>query len=74
MHAVWAAKVMNIQHLLPDLESILDSDLSWWEQYYPPGLELIPSELREHVESKLKQYLEPMDAPYVMETINLFPE
>ena len=74
MHAVWAAKVMNIQHLLPDLESILDSDLSWWEQYYPPGLELIPNELREHVESKLKQYLEPMDAPYVMETINLFPE
>ena len=74
MHAVWAAKVMNIQHLLPDLESILDSDLSWWEQYYPPGLELIPNELREHVENKLKQYLEPMDAPYVMETINLFPE
>ena len=74
MHAVWAAKVMNIQHLLPDLESILDSDLSWWEQYYPPGLDLIPIEIREHVENKLKQYLEPMDAPYVMETINLFPE
>ena len=74
MHAVWAAKVMNIQHLLPDLESILDSDLSWWEQYYPPGLDLIPIELREHVENKLKQYLEPMDAPYVMETINLFSE
>ena len=74
MHAVWAAKVMNIQHLLPDLKSILDSDLGWWEQYYPHGLELIPNELREHIENKLKQYLEPMDAPYAMETINLFPE
>jgi len=74
MHAIWAVKVMNIQHLLPDFESILNSDLSWWEQYYPPGLELIPNELREHVENKLKQYLEPMDSPYVMETINLFPE
>ena len=74
MHAVWAAKVMNLQHLLPDFESILNSDLSWWEQYYPPGLDLVQNELREHIEDKLKQYLEPMDTPHVMETINLFPE
>lgn len=74
MHAIWATKVMNLQHLIPDYEIILDSDLSWWEQYYPPGLELIPNELREHVENKLKNYLDPMDNPYMMETINLFPE
>ena len=74
MHAVWAAKVMNIQHLLPDLESILNSDLGWWEQYYPPGLELIPNGLREHVENRLNHYLEPMESPYALETIDLFPE
>ena len=74
VHAVWAAKVMNIQHLLPDFESILDSDLSWWEQYYPPGLEIVPPELRDHIENRLNHYLEPMLSPYALEEIDLFPE
>ena len=74
MHAVWAAKIMGLENRLPDFKNVLESDLEWWEQYYPPGLELIPTELREHIENKLNQYLEPMAAPYAMETINLLQE
>ena len=39
-----------------------------------PGLEIVPIELREHIEDRLNHYLEPMESPYGLEKIDLFPE
>ena len=73
MHALWAIKKMNLDHLVPDLKSHLQQDFSWWEDYYPPGLELLPIELRETVENKLKLILQKMNDCSKLTDINLFP-
>jgi len=74
MHALWAVKKMNLEHVLPDLQHLLKDDMEWWERYYPPGLEIVPIELREHIENRLNHYLKPMESPYALEEIDLFPE
>ena len=73
MHALWAIKKMNLEHLVPDLKTQLQQDFSWWEDYYPPGLELLPIELRETVENKLKLILQKMNDCSKLTDINLFP-
>ena len=74
MHALWAVKKMNLEHVLPDLQHLLKDDLEWWERYYPPGLEIVPPDLRDHIENRLNHYLEAMESPYALEEIDLFPE
>ncbi len=55
-HALWAIQSMNVEHLVPDLAHLLEEDLSWWEEAYAPGLELIPSKWREGVEERTREY------------------
>ena len=74
MHALWAIKIMNIEHLVPDLKTQLEQDFSWWEDYYSPGLELLPIDLREFIEGNLKLNLEIMRDRSKLTNINLFPE
>jgi hypothetical protein len=47
--------------------------LTWWENYYPPGLDLIGTHLRESVEKNTMKYLQPMEQPYSLEQVNLYP-
>jgi hypothetical protein len=64
---------MNLEHLVPDLEHLLQQDFSWWEGYYTPGLELLPVDLRNTVEDNLKLNLEVMRDHGQLTSINLFP-
>ena len=70
LHAIWAVKKMRLDYLLPDLQHLLHQDLAWWEQYYPPGLEIVPADLKEHIMERLNHYLEPMPPPYPLEDID----
>ena len=72
MHALWAIKKMNLEHLVPDLKSQLQQDFSWWEDYYPPGLEILPIDLTQTIETRLIENLEVMDSQNVLKEINLF--
>ena len=74
MHSLWAIKGMNIEHLVPDLKPLLQQDFSWWENYYRPGLELLPNDLREIIEDNLKLNLEIMRDHSKLTNVNLFPE
>ena len=73
MHALWAIKKMNLEHLVPDLKHLIDSDFGWWEKYYPPGFEILPEYLKKHVRDRIAEELEEMSSPYTLEDINLFP-
>lgn len=72
MHALWAIKKMNLEHLVPDLKPLLEQDFPWWEDYYPPGLELLPIDLRETVEGNLKLNLKKMKDTTKLTSIDLF--
>jgi hypothetical protein len=74
MHALWAIKKMNLEHLVPDLEHLLVDDLGWWEKYYSPGFELIPKYLRQYIRDRCVEELEPMPLPYRLEAVDLFPQ
>mgnify|MGYP001566240416 CR=1 FL=1 len=74
MHAIWAIKKMSLEHLIPDLEYLVTQDLSWWEGYYPPGLEILPEDLSGHIKGKLESMIRPMSQPYQLENVNLFPD
>ena len=74
MHALWAIKNMNLEHLVPDLKHLLQQDITWWENYYPPGLEILPPDLREDIERNLNLSLEVMADYSSLTSINLFPE
>ena len=74
MHALWAIKKMSLEYLVPDLKSQLQQDLSWWENYYSPGLEILPSDLREIIQNNLELYLQPLKDSSRLTAIDLFPE
>jgi hypothetical protein len=65
---------MNLEHLVPDLKHLLQQDITWWENYYPPGLEILPPDLREDIERNLNLSLEVMSDYSSLTSINLFPE
>ena len=72
MHALWAIKKMNLEHLVPDLKPLLEQDFSWWEDYYPPGLELLPIDLRETIGERLSEYLELIDDHSKLTNVSIF--
>ena len=73
-HALWAIKEMNLEHLVSDLSHLLDADYSWWLGYYPPGFQLLPSSLRNEIETNVKRYLTQMPEPFSLESIDHFNE
>jgi hypothetical protein len=68
---LWALKVQDLEHLAPHLKPHIAEDLEWWQQAYPTGLELIDEPLRSHIRSRTEDYLQWMDKPYTLETIDL---
>lgn len=56
-HALWAIQSMDLEHLVPDLAHLLAEDLSWWEEAYRPGLDLIPFPWREEVEARTREHM-----------------
>lgn len=70
-HALWAIQTMGLQDSVPHLKEHLMTSLKWWEEYYPPGLDLINNTLRTIVEKKTRQYLNPMTQPYQLEMVDL---
>lgn len=53
----------------PDLNKMLDTDLSWLESHYHPAIELVPRQYRDYTEKMLDASVPRMD-PTVMKTID----
>ena len=70
-HALWALKTQGLEDLAPHLKPHIGDDLTWWEQAYPPGVEIIPESLKKHIVAQTEIYLQWMEKPYLLETINL---
>lgn len=70
-HALWALQKQNLENLAPHLTPHIDGDLSWWEQAYPKGLEILKPYLRSHVKENTEKYLTWMGEPYPLEKVNL---
>jgi len=74
MHALWAIQKMSLGHLVPDLEHYFENGLSWWEQIYMPGFDLIPHYLRAEIKVNSLKVLEPMVDNSKLENLDLFGE
>jgi len=70
-HALWALRVQQLEHLAPHLAPLLESDLSWWVDTYPPGLELIDEPWRTTVVQRSDAVLKRMIEPYPLESVHL---
>jgi hypothetical protein len=70
-HALWALRVQQLEHLAPHLAPFLESDLSWWVDTYPPGLELIDEPWRTTVVQRSDAVLKRMIEPYPLESVHL---
>ena len=74
VHVTWVIQKFDLFELVPDLKYLKTLDLSWWENYYPPALELLPKKYREQQKNAIEQYLKPMPKPYAIENIHLFKD
>lgn len=74
MHALWSLQVQRLENKAPQWHHQLTKPLDWWEMYYPPGLSLITHPLRIHIEEKTREFLMPMEKPYPIEQVNIYPE
>ena len=72
-HALWALKCQKLELKAPHLARNLEKSLEWWEEYYPPGIDLIGKHWREAVEIATNRYLKPMEFPFLLEEVNLYP-
>ena len=64
---------MGIEDKVPLFESF-SGDYSWWTQFYEPGFDLLKPEYKSEIMNRVKEYLLPMKAPYILEQINHFDE
>ena len=70
-HVLWALKEQKLGHLAPQFINLIQSDLSWWSEAYPPGLELIDVEWRAYIKEKTQRYLSLMKSPFLLERVDL---
>jgi hypothetical protein len=73
-HALWALKQMKQESQTPDLKHLLEQDFNWWTSYYPPAREILPARWNKGITDKIAHYLEPMEQPYAVESVNHFEE
>jgi len=73
-HALWALKEMNLEAEVPHLSDLLSNDFSWWTKVYPPSESMHPVDWKPKINEKLSLYLDEMEQPYTLETINLYSE
>ena len=74
IHALWALQQLNLESEIPELSSLLETNLEWWTSSYPPAKEILPLRWREETWEKIHQYLSQMAPPYPVESINLYDE
>lgn len=70
-HALWAIQTMGLESHVPDLAAHLEADLSWWEEAYAPGLDLLPDEWRDTVESRTREHFTLLGANSPLVHVNL---
>ena len=70
-HITWVLQKFKLFYLVPDLKHLESLDLSWWENYYPPALEILPKKYYEVQKKEIQKYLDPMPKPYMIENINI---
>lgn len=73
-HALWALKQLNQESQVPDLAHLFQQDFTWWTSYYPPADEILPVRWKNGIKTKISTYLEDMEQPYVLESVNHFDE
>lgn len=73
-HALWALQQLNLESEVPELNSLLESDLSWWTSTYPPAKEILPERWKEETWQKIHNFLMPMNKPYPVESVNHYNE
>ena len=73
-HALWALQQLKLESEVPELSSLLKTDLSWWTSSYPPAKEILPLRWREETWQKIHDFLTPMNEPYPVESINHYNE
>lgn len=73
-HALWALQTMGHEDEVPDLSHLFEQDFSWWAKVYPPGFDLLPARWRPRVEETVRNRLEDMEKPYLLNQINHFDE
>jgi len=72
-HALWRIKELNRWDLIPDLIEFQNLDLSWWMEFHPDALDLLPHWIRKPIENKIRNYFSPMDENSALFGWNLFP-
>lgn len=73
-HALWALKQLKQESQTPDLKHLLEQDFNWWTSYYPPAIEILPARWKEGISTKIATYLQPMEQPFALESVNHFDE
>ena len=73
-HALWALKQLKQESQTPDLKHLLEQDFNWWTSYYPPATEILPVRWKEGISTKIASHLQPMEQPFVLESVNHFDE
>ncbi len=73
-HALWALQQLKLESEVPELSSLLKTDLSWWTSSYPPAKEILPLRWREETWKKIHEYLSPMSEPFPVESVNHYNE
>lgn len=73
-HALWALKEMNLEEETPHLTELLQNDFSWWTKVYLPSEILHPAEWKQLINENLLKYLDKMEEPYAIESLNLYDE
>ena len=66
--------VQKLEQRAPHLASQLRNPLTWWEGYYPSGLDLIGEHWRAEIESNTKKFLQPMVSSAQLEKVDIYPQ
>jgi hypothetical protein len=65
---------MNLEEETPHLTELLQNDFSWWTKVYRPSEILHPAEWKQLINANLLKYLDKMEEPYAIESLNLYDE
>ena len=72
-HALWRINELNRWDLIPDLVHFQNLDLSWWMEFHPDALNLLPDWIRAPIKNEIENYFHPMNSDSALFGWNLFP-
>jgi hypothetical protein len=68
---LYASKKTGMFDNLPQLNRFSNVNLDWFNQIYPPGINLIPEKYRDEIRRNLNQVLVEMSEPFPLESTDL---